>query len=246
MQNSTKNTIIIAILAGLVGVALAVSLLREPSNNDLTLSFSADVDGALLVYNQSIYPNPGGEGLLKIRDFRFYISHIELVGKDATWIETDSYHLARFDNEAGLYTIELQDIPIQTLEKVKLSIGVDEASNTSIKSKGDLDPNSQMAWNWTMGYKFVLLEGTLDQAGEISPIVFHVGFSENLRAYEFDFAEPVDLSQPNDVSFLVNPMNLFDGTTRIDLSELSSVKFDRNDARMIADNYQHMVTLKSD
>ena len=246
MQSLRRNTIIIALLVGLIVVVLAVLLLRKPANNDVTLSFSAEVGGTPLVYNQSIYPNPGGEGQLKIRDFRFYISHIELVGRDNTWVESDSYHLARFDNEAGLYTVELKDVPIQQLEKVKFSIGVDETANTSIEPRGDLDSNSQMAWNWTMGYKFVLLEGALNLLGEISPIVFHVGFSENLRSFEFDFKEPIELAERKDMAFLVNPMKLFDGTTRVDLSELSSVKFDRNDARTIADNYQHMVTLKPD
>ena len=78
------------------------------------------------------------------------------------------------------------------MRSISFGIGVDAAANTSIQSRGDLDPNSQMAWNWKVGYKFVLFEGgmKLNADGVQKPLVYHVGFNENMRRLKFDLTDP--------------------------------------------------------
>ena len=215
----------------------------QPTSNQLSLLFKAEINGQPLIYNDFAYNNPLGGQAFRIRDFRFFISHVELVGQSGAHKVVDSFHLARFDNADRSYSLDLAEVPLKQVKKVRLSIGVDQASNTSIEPKGDLDPNSQMAWNWTMGYKFVLLEGAIDLGEQVAPLVYHVGFSENLKEIEFELPKAMDLSSGGEINFLVDPMKIFTAKERVDMAKLSSVKFAKDDAKLLADNYAAMITL---
>ena len=217
-----------------------------PPSNTLTLIFHAGVGNQPLERNSFVYDNPGGEGRFRIRNFRFYLSNFELLGagSDDSIKIADSYHLARFDNADSTYKLEFKDLSLRDLHALSFAIGVDAQANTSIQVRGDLDPNGQMAWNWKVGYKFVLLEGSLKSDAGTLPLVYHVGFSENLRDFRFEWPEPMNLSQENRLAFSVDVMKLFDSTTTVDMAKLSSVKFDKNDASMLANNYRHMIALK--
>ena len=120
--------------------------------------------------------------------------------------------------------------------------GVDEEANSSLASVGDLDPNGRMAWNWETGYKFVLFEGFLIVDDERRPLVYHVGFSENRRVLQFDLEEPDDLWSPGGISLRVDLLELFAGDRVVDMQALSNVKFDREDARLLANNYASMIS----
>jgi hypothetical protein len=108
--------------------------------------------------------------------------------------------------------------------------------------RGDLDPNGRMAWNWEVGYKFVLFEGTLLRGDESDPLVYHVGFSENYRATSTKLPrEPLD-RRPARLDFRVDLLRLFQGSTNVDMAALPSVKFDRTDAALLARNFAALVT----
>lgn len=98
-----------------------------------------------------------------------------------------------------------------------------------------------MAWNREVGYKFVVMEEALRIGEEVSPLVYHVGFSENAR--EVDIHLPPDIGAEGDVDLhvSVDVAKLFDGSSQIDMQRLSSVKFNREDAAMLADNYATML-----
>ena len=211
--------------------------------NSVTLLFQAEAGGEPLTLDRYKYENPGGRGVFRVRDFRFYLTNVTLHGSDRDYVEPDSYHLARFDNEASTYALRIDGVPLDDLTKVAFSVGVDAAANTSIEVRGDLDPNSQMAWNWEVGYKFVVLEGVLRVEESEHPIVFHVGFAENRRDFEFDLPKPVRLLNNSEIHFIVDPLRLFNGSNKVDLEALQSVKFDRQDARRVAENYGEMITL---
>ena len=120
---------------------------------------------------------------------------------------------------------------------------MDEVANSSIESVGDLDPNSRMAWSWDVGYKFILFEGGLSLEDELVPLVYHVGFDENYRPRSFKLDEPLFAQRSDSLTFKVDVMKLFEGASTIDMSALSNVKFDRSDARLLAANYETMITL---
>jgi hypothetical protein len=196
-----------------------------------------------LELGQGRYPNPGGEGDFSVRDFQFFVSNIRLVAEAGEFAEVDSYHLARFDSDDGTYVIELGEVQREMYTHLEFGIGVDSVANGTIMSVGDLDPNGRMAWSWDVGYKFVLFEGDLEVAGSRTPLVYHVGFDENyaevtipLPATSFDWGE-VTLDLCADV------LRIFTGSQAVDMTELSDVKFDRADARLLAHNYARMVSL---
>ena len=209
----------------------------------LVLRFVAFVEDESLVFNRVRYGNPGGAGEFEIRDFRFFLSNIRLVRGSEEYSVPESYHLARFDGDTRVYQLELDNIPRMPYTEIRFGIGVDKAANSSIESVGDLDPNSRMAWSWDVGYKFILLEGGLLIDDVRRPLVYHVGFDDNYKVVALRLEEPLFDRRTAALAFKVDIMRVFKGTNIIDMSTLSSVKFDRADARLIADNYELMISL---
>ncbi len=208
----------------------------------LVLRFEPFVADQQLAFNKLRYRNPGGEGDFKIRDFRFYLSNIRLVGGPREYRVPDSYHLVRFDGENPHYHLELHGIPKMPYTAIQFGIGVDASANGTIDLVGDLDPNSKMAWSWDVGYKFVLFEGGLQHDGMLRPLVYHVGFDENYKTLEFTLEQPLFGRRTESLAFKVDIMRLFTGANTIDMLTLSNVKFDRADARLIANNYETMIS----
>ena len=238
---------------GMLAIAIVVTGLAGwlaygwlyPTKSNVTLAFHAKVGAEAFTRNEFAYKNPGGEGQFRINDFRFFLSNVRLTSTDGqTIIIPDSYHLARFDNAEAAYKLDFNELEIDELQSVSFAVGVDSPTNNSIQVRGDLDPNSQMAWNWEVGYKFIVFEGNLQLGAQRKPLVYHVGFSDNLRRYSFRFDEPLELDDSSQVDFTVDVLKLFDGINRIDMAEISSVKFNKPDARMLADNYGTMISLK--
>jgi hypothetical protein len=244
MNHLRKASLLLSVLLAL---AAAVTIAgwrprRAAQPVELALYFHPFVGADPLVLNEPRYPNPGGEGRFKVRDFQFFLSNIRLVSASGAFTEPDSYHLVRFDGDEPAFVILLRDVPRRKYQRVEFGIGVDAAANRSLQSRGDLDPNGRMAWTWEVGYKFVLLEGTLAR-GEVSiPLVYHVGFSENYRPVSAELPrDPLD-GRPARLDFRVDLLRLFQGSTNVDMAALPSVKFDRTDAAMLGRNLAALVT----
>jgi hypothetical protein len=232
---------LLAVVVLAMGAGYYVYEMNQPGS--LVLRFDASVADQPLVFNDMRYGNPGGEGDFKIRDFRFFLSNITLLGAAGEYSVPDSYHLARFDGENPYYQLELTGIPRMPYTEIQLGIGVDASANGSINVVGDLDPNSKMAWSWDVGYKFVLFEGGLHHDGMLRPLVYHVGFDENYKTVSFSLEQPLFGRRTESLAFKVDIMSLFTGVSTVDMLTLSNVKFDRTDARLIADNYETMISL---
>ena len=176
-STSCRSLLALAAVLGITGWWLY----RAAQPVELALYFHPFVGPEPLVLNESRYPNPGGEGRFKVRDFQFFLSNIRLAGGTGAYTEPDSYHLVRFDGAEPAFVIVLHDVPRRDYQRIEFGIGVDAAANESLAQRGDLDPNGRMAWNWEVGYKFVLFEGTLVRGDASDPLVYHVGFEENYR-----------------------------------------------------------------
>ncbi len=228
-------------LAALLGITVWwLSCAAKPI--ELALYIHPFVGPEPLVLNESRYANPGGEGRFKVRDFQFFLSNIRLTGGTGVYTEPDSYHLVRFDGAEPAFVIVLHDVPRRNYQRIEFGIGVDAAANKSLVQRGDLDPNGRMAWNWEVGYKFVLFEGALLRGNVSVPLVYHVGFEENYRLIPTELhCEPLD-SRPARLDFRVDILRLFQGSTTVDMAALPSVKFDRADAALLARNFAAMVT----
>jgi hypothetical protein len=228
-------------VAAVLGVT-SWRLHRAARPAELALYFHPFVGAEALVFNESRYPNPGGEGHFKVRDFQFFLSNIRLVSPTGAYAESDSYHLVRFDGDEPAFVIVLHDVPPRHYKRIEFGIGVDAAANQSLKQRGDLDPNGRMAWNWEVGYKFVLFEGALLRGQASAPLVYHVGFAENYRLISTELHREQLESRPARLDFRVDILRLFKGSTTVDMAVLPSVKFDRADAALLARNFSALVT----
>ena len=197
--------------------------------------------GRFFILSQ-VQADPVRRSALLVRDFQFFVSNIRLVSKDGVHEPVESYYLARFDNPTVSYEIVLNNVPARDYNQVEFALGVDAEANGSIRSVGDLDPNSRMAWSWEVGYKFILFEGALQLNEQVIPLVYHVGFDENYTPLSFSRDASVEPLTTSVIDFSVDVLQMFKGHETIDMATLSSVKFDRNDARLIAGNLTRMIT----
>ncbi len=238
------NRLIIALSAvSFVFVLAALFVYQSMLPGTVRLRFEAVVGNQALVFNESAYQNPGGEGLFLVRSFQFYLSNIQFIGTNGTYTVPGSYHLARFDNPSSSYEVVIDNVPHDQYSRVILSIGVDPVANASDSPVGDLDPRGRMAWNGDTGYKFVLFEGALLDDDEIRPLVYHVGFSENYKILEFGLPGLVVPGSSDAVPWSVDVMALFSGADTIDMAAMTTVESDRDDARLLANNYATMISL---
>jgi hypothetical protein len=209
----------------------------------IALHFQPFVGAEPLLLNDARYANPGGEGRFAVRDFQVFISNIRLVADAGAYTEPDSYHLLRFDTADAGYAIVLREVPRRDYRRIEFAIGVDAAANGAITVRGDLDPNGRMAWTWDVGYKFVLVEGTLLRGDTRSALVYHVGFDENYTPLSF----PVDgeriEARNATLDFRVDLLRMFQGSATVDMAALPTVKFDRADAALLRSNFASMITV---
>ena len=238
-----RTTLVAAVLAAAAVLYAAARVLDHAAQPvGLTLQFHPFVGAEPLVPNQMRYANPGGEGSFEVRDFQFFLSNIRLAGDTGAYAEPDSYHLVRFDGAQATYVVTLHDVPRGDYNRIEFAIGVDPAANRSVESRGDLDPNGRMAWTWDVGYKFVLLEGAFVRDGVRRPLVYHVGFDENYKRISTEFKAELLGTRDANLNFRVDLLKMFTGHATVDIAALSSVKFDRNDAALLARNYAEMIS----
>lgn len=217
--------------------------------SNVSLRFAAQVDGQPLVIGGQRYPSATGSGAFTVEDFKVYISNIALknTATGDVYLEEDSYHLLRYANDSAEFEIILAGVEVGDYDTIEMAIGVDPVRNLSIESLRDLNPNNQMAWNWDVGYKFVLLEGMFYPENDAPPIplVYHVGFSENYKELSFDLknnSRLIDRST-SAIDFEVDIMEMFRNPKTIDFNVLPSVKFDKKEAKTFADNYADMIRI---
>jgi hypothetical protein len=244
-MNRMRKATLLILLALAAAAALGVTgwrWYRAAQPMELALYFEPFVGPEPLVLNESSYPNPGGEGRFKVRDFQFFLSNIRLVSTTSAYAEPESYHLVRFDGQEPAFAIILHAVPRRNYERIEFGIGVDAAANRSLTQRGDLDPNGRMAWTWEVGYKFVLVEGSLLRGSASDPLVYHIGFAENYRLISTQLQRGLLDSRPPRLDFRVDILRLFQGSTTVDMAALPSVKFDRADAALLARNFTALVT----
>ena len=243
MTRVNRATLVSTTLGAAAVLYAAASFLHQAARPvELTLRFHPVVGAKPLVANELRYANPGGEGRFEVRDFQFFLSNIRLAGRTGAYVEPDSYHLVRFDDAEAIHVVTLHDVPPGDYDRIEFGIGVDPAANRSIEPRGDLDPNGRMAWTWDVGYKFVLLEGALVRDGVRTPLVYHVGFDENYKRISSRFDAELLATGDATLNFRVNLLTMFTEHATIDMAALSTVKFDRGDAALLARNYAEMIS----
>jgi hypothetical protein len=99
-----------------------------------------------------------------------------------------------------------------------------------------------MAWNWQVGYKFVLLEGSLFSNGTQRPLVYHIGFDESYTQLNFPINKQ-SLSSDGVMNLKVDVIALFTQSGVIDMNATPNVKFDPEDVAKIAEGFKAFISV---
>ncbi|MFN3999235.1 MbnP family protein [Algoriphagus sp.] len=152
-----------------------------PAQMAVEINFENTLNGKPLQLNGGSFTLPSGEPFTA-KKLKYYISNVILTDTKGGAIYTvpASYHLIGQDINTK---VDLGLIPSAGYDQITFSIGVDAEANAKTDQTGDLDPNSDMAWNWNSGYKFVVLEGefTSKANGERKGLIFHIGRNQNYK-----------------------------------------------------------------
>lgn len=226
---------VIVAVATALAIILMVTLLRPDAPRTITIAITPFLGSAPFEPGKTRADNPGGDGEFTFEEARIYLSNLVLRNGNTKHVVPDSYHLIVFNEASDQATITIQDVFLEQITHLEFGVGVDPKANGSIESKGDLDPNSRMAWSWDVGYKFILLEGKLVTAEKTMPLVYHVGFDENYTRVTL----PVDTNGDN-IPLKANLLSIFAQPEPVDMQSLSTVKFDRADSKRIAAGFAGM------
>ncbi|WP_158559283.1 MbnP family protein [Deminuibacter soli] len=141
-----------------------LSKLAVAQNSQLTWvwQFAAKAADSILLPGHT-YINIHGEQLT-VRAFKFYVSHLEVAGKDEVFHSLgDSTYLVDLADTTS-QNIVLQQAVAQPAF-VRFTIGVDSNKNTEGVQTGTLDPARGMFWTWNSGYIMARLEGRSPASG---------------------------------------------------------------------------------
>lgn len=153
--------------------------------NKVTFTFDHKVGAMPLVLNQTEFTIWNGKKMVITRA-EFYISEIVVKKQDGSLLPlTDKY--LHVNANAPTVEHDLEVWNIQTAQSITVHLGVDSAHN-------HLDPasypqthplaykNPSMHWGWVSGYRFMVVEGKIDNNGDGVPESFFEihNFNDNL------------------------------------------------------------------
>ena len=141
-------------------------------NSQVMCSFDHKVGADTLVLNQTVF-SIWNNKKVKLSRAEFYISEVEIHHADNTVMPlTDQYLLVRANTPVAEF--DLGTWPVTAAHGATLHLGVPQAVN-------HLDPatypvshplalkNPTMHWGWSAGYRFMALEGKVDNNGDGVP-----------------------------------------------------------------------------
>ncbi|MBB6326243.1 hypothetical protein FHS59_001871 [Algoriphagus iocasae] len=216
-----------------------------PATMAINIELEHVLAGQTLELNGKSFTLPSGEDFTP-KKFKYYISNVELKNSATgeTYVEPESYHLI---SEDGNKSIDLGMVPSSDYDQLVFSIGVDEVANGKTDQTGDLDPNSDMAWNWNTGYKFLVLEGefTNSKTSERQGLVMHIGTNANYKTITQNLSG-VRAGKSTTLILSSNLDELFLDPNTLQLSELESTTIMFGEmAGKVAENYSDgFITVK--
>ncbi len=135
-------------------------LQMNAQTNNISLNINHKLGNADFTMNQAAKNNIDSD--FNVTRLEYYISEISLIHDGGN--ETKIPELWILANASNKTIVELGEYNINSVEKIKLHIGVDAAHNhkdpASFQGSHPLAPKSpSMHWGWSAGYRFVAMEG---------------------------------------------------------------------------------------
>jgi len=154
----------------LLFVAFAATTFAQ--NNQIVFSFDHKVGAEPLVLNQTIFPIWNNKKVIITRA-QFYISEIGIHLADGTEMPvTDQYLLVNAN--APTAEFDLGSWPVNAAHGATLHLGVPQTVNHGDPATYPAGhplalQNPTMHWGWTSGYRFMAIEGKVDNNGDGIP-----------------------------------------------------------------------------
>lgn len=155
------------------------TMLRAQPENEVIFTFQYNAGAQSLELNETVFPVWDGTKVT-LKRAAFYISEIELMRADSTTLPLEDVYLLVNAGEAD-HNYPAGSWAIDQIIGVILHIGVDSAHN-------HLDPSAYppghplghqkdpMHWGWAAGYRFLSIEGKVDQDNDgipENPLEYH-------------------------------------------------------------------------
>jgi hypothetical protein len=178
-----------------------------------------------LVLEDTVYKTGNGD-TLSFSKFKYFISNVKLVNDSGdTTIVDESYHLVESTTMMAMSSFDLE-IPEGDYKTIIFSLGVDSKANMDETIiEGDLDPNSNMVWNWKVGYKFLLFEGVFNHTSINDKFIYHIGQNANYTTYVRTLPKTLQVKkeQMSTLHVMANFDQFFSGTNSIDVKSTNNV-----------------------
>lgn len=179
MKTPSRFLVIAFIFTGISILTLgSCSKEKDPVANDLILLFENTFKGTRIVLGEAgsslATVNTSAEGQVhQFRELKYVISHIRLIQTDGTEFP---YHINNLDegatvvdqSKSGSLRFTLKAVPAGDYREIRFGLGVKPELNTLDQMRF---PNfyalagandTEMMWEWGMGYRFVKIEGFYD------------------------------------------------------------------------------------
>lgn len=207
-----------------------------------------------------IYLNANGDDL-KVTEFKYYISAIELVAADGS-VHQDKMSS---DGSQGFYLIDeadpdnqiinLAEVPEGNYKELRFTIGVDGKQVEEGAQTGALDVTNNMFWNWNAGWIFVRFEGvSTSSTEENQEVIYHIGgyqdsadnpmLANNLMSVSLPLGYEVKVAEGRNPLAHINVdiLKLFEAPNRIDFS-VNSLRHSPVSCTELAENFPNAFVL---
>lgn len=189
---------------------------EKDSNTQLRIEIDTKIAGEDFEINQ-VYKDYKDRDF-RIELFKFYLNNISLVNESGeSWLLKD---IAIYDaGKSDVLEITIDDASVGTFTHFKAGLGLDEATNnedpSDYESAHPLSIDNQMYWGWASKFKFVVVEGRVDDgSGSLSSLfAYHSGTNElhrNLEVSLNDFT--VESGKTNVLSLNLDVDKMFEGS----------------------------------
>jgi len=179
-------------------LVVVASALSAQSMNQVNISFEHNAGNEFMAIGHTVFPIWNNKNV-KITRAEFYISDIELhhSGNTSTLL-ADQYLLV--DAADPLAEFDLGAWLVDAAESVTLHVGVPSSVNhldpTTYPANHPLAPqNPTMHWGWSAGYRFMVIEGAVDNNNDGVPetiFEFHNVGDELYKSVELASAETAE------------------------------------------------------
>ncbi|MBW8683950.1 MbnP family protein [Chitinophaga rhizophila] len=196
------------------------------------------------------YHNAAGD-TFTITVFRYYLSNFTLSDATGKAVNAEKAYFLVSEDSTRSKQLLLKNCPAGKYTRLSFMIGVDSVLNFSGPQSGALDPMYGMFWTWNSGYIMAKLEGFSPSSRLPNHMIqFHIGgyraphVTQRLVTLELPTPVTVSARHTPQVSLEADAATWFDGLHKISFRQTAGFMAPGTIADRIADNYQHMFTVK--